>query len=114
MVSNAKWVMLASRMLGRSLAGVSESPWTTVSRLKPARKESRPGILIPPSIVPSGWSRPKRYSGWSGAVSQTISMAANFTGCSWYTVRARASPTMNWTGVTIAATVNGTRKPSRW
>jgi len=40
-------------------------------------------------------------------------MVANFAGCSRKTERARPSPNAIWTGVTIAATVNGTRKPSR-
>ena len=82
--------------------------------LKPARIESSWGILSPPEIVPSLFSRPNMYSGTWVSVFQTISMAANLTGCLWKTARAAESPIMNWIGVRIAATVNGTVKPSRW
>lgn len=85
-----------------------------VSGLNPARIESSWGILTPPEIVPSGCRRPNMYSGTWVSVFQTISMAANLIGCLWKTARAAESPSMNWTGVRIAATVNGTVKPSRW
>ena len=58
MVSNAQWAMVASVAVGRFSAGTSLSPGTTVLRLNPARNESSPGILMPPSMVPSGCSRP--------------------------------------------------------
>ena len=46
--------------------------------------------------------------------SGTISIAANFVGCSSYTQRASASPTPIWTGVAIAATVNPMMNPVLW
>lgn len=82
--------------------------------LNPARIESSWGILSPPEIVPSLFSRPNMYSGTWVSVFQTISVAANLMGCLWKTARAAESPSMNWTGVRIAATVNGTVNPSRW
>jgi hypothetical protein len=85
-----------------------------VAGLNPARIESSWGILIPPEIEPSACSRPNMYSGAWVSVFQTISVAANFTGCLWKTERAIESPSTNCTGVRIAATVNGTVKPSRW
>jgi hypothetical protein len=47
-------------------------------------------------------------------VSWTHSIAANLTGWSSAIARAAVSPTANWIGVAIAATVNGIRRPSRW
>lgn len=100
--------------VGRSLAATDDRPVTLVSGLNPARIESSWGILMPPEIVPSGCRRPNMYSGTWVSVFQTISVAANLIGCLWKTARAAESPSMNWTGVRIAATVNGTVKPSRW
>ncbi len=114
MRSKAQWAMVAWVAFGRSLSGTAVSPITLVSGLKPARMESSWGILMPPEIVPSGCRRPNRYSGMWVSVSQTISMAANFTGCFWNTCRAMESPRKNWIGVAMAATVKGTVKPSRW
>lgn len=114
MVSKAQWAMVAWVAFGRWSAGTEVSPVTRVSGLKPARMESNCGILMPPEMLPSGCSRPNRYSGTCVSVFQTISMAANFTGCLWKTCRAMESPSMNCTGVHTAATVNGMAKPSRW
>lgn len=87
---------------------------TRVLGLNPARIESSWGIFRPPETVPSEWSRPNTYSGTWVSVFQTSSVAANLTGCLWKTDRAMASPSSNWIGVRIAATVNGSAKPSRW
>ncbi len=114
MMSKVQWMRVAWVTVGRFSAGTDDSPCTSVSGLKPARMESSWGILMPPVTVPSGWRRPKRYSGTCVSVFQTISIAANFTGCFWNTARAMASPSMNWTGVNTAATVKGTVKPRRW
>jgi hypothetical protein len=43
----------------------------------------------------------------------THSIAANLIGWSFAIERAAVSPTANWTGVAIAATVNGISSPSR-
>lgn len=100
--------------VGRSLAGTELSPVTLVRGLKPARMESSCGILMPPEMLPSGCIRPNRYSGTWVSVFQTISVAANFTGCLWKTDRAMESPSMSCTGVRTAAMVKGMVKPSRW
>lgn len=84
-----------------------------VSGLNPARTESSSGTLIPPEMEPSECRRPNRYSGTRVSVFQTISRAANFTGCLWNTDRAMESPRTNCTGVAIAAMVKGMVKPSR-
>ena len=69
---------------------------------------------MPPVTSPSEFRCPSRVSGTSLLVSGTISMAANFTGCSLYTHRARPSPTPIWIGVAIAATVKPMMNPRRW
>lgn len=69
---------------------------------------------MPPETDPSGCSRPKMYSGTRVSVLQTISIAANFTGCLWNTDRAMESPRTSCKGVATAAMVKGTAKPSRW
>ncbi len=106
--------MVASAAVGRSLADTEVSPVTLVSARNPARMESSWGMRMPPVTVPSGCSRPKRYSGTCVSVFQTISIAENFTGCLWKTCRAMESPSTNCTGVNTAASVKGTVKPSRW
>jgi hypothetical protein len=82
---------------GRSSGGTESSPITCVSRLKPTRNESRPGMPIPP-LTPSGVQRPPRYSVTSVDVFCTHSMAANLTGWSLAIARAALSPTANWIG----------------
>ncbi|GAA5019725.1 hypothetical protein GCM10025734_73210 [Kitasatospora paranensis] len=114
MMSNAQCAMVAWVAVGRSAAGTELSPVTWVSGLNPARMESSWGNLRPPLTVPSSWRRPKRYSGTWVPVFQTSSVAANLIGCFWKTCRAMLSPRKNWSGVRIAATVNGTVKPRRW
>ena len=44
----------------------------------------------------------------------THSMAANLIGWSLAIARAAVSPTANWIGVTMQATVSGISSPSRW
>jgi hypothetical protein len=84
-----------------------------VSVLHPTRNESKPGILIPP-FTPSEVQRPKMYSGTCVEVFCTHSMAANLTGWSSAIERAAVSPTANWIGVAMLATVRGISRPSRW
>ncbi len=114
MMSKAQCATVAWVAVGRSSAATELSPVTWVLGLNPARMESSWGIFRPPLTLPSSWSRPNRYSGTWVSVSQTSSAAANLTGCWWKTCRAMLSPSTNCTGVRIAATVNGTVKPSRW
>ena len=57
--------------------------------------------------------RPPMRSGTWVAVSGTISIAANFTGCSLTTARTAWSPAIICSGVAIAAIENGIRKPRR-
>ena len=54
------------------------------------------------------------YSVTSECVVCTHSIAANLIGWSLAIARAAVSPTMNWIGVAIAATVSGISRPSRW
>src|SRR6476469_2087949 len=54
------------------------------------------------------------YSVTSVEVFWTHSMPANFTGWSLAIARAAESPTMNWIGVAMQATVNGISSPRRW
>src|SRR3954454_24897597 len=101
--SKAKWsIVLAG---GRSSGGTESSPITWVLVLHPTRNESRPGIPIPP-FTPLEVHRPPRYSVTSVEVVCTHSIAANLIG--WFLAIARAaeSPTANWTGVAIHATVS--------
>ena len=116
MMSHARWTTLTSLMVGRSLAGTEFSPCTTVDLpvWGSDNQEARPGIGIPPVTVSLELRWPSRVSGTSLAVCGTSSMAANLTGWSLYTNRANVSPTAIWTGVMIAATVNGMMNPSRW
>ncbi len=44
----------------------------------------------------------------------THSMAANLIGWSFAIERAAVSPTANWIGVAMHATVSGISSPSRW
>ena len=54
-VSNAQWsIVLAG---GRSSGGTVSRPITSVSVLQPTRKESKPGMPMPP-LTPSGVQRP--------------------------------------------------------
>ena len=53
-------------------------------------------------------------SGTPRSVSKTPSIAASFIGWLSATKCAAQSPTTICTGDNSAATVNGTRKPSRW
>ena len=54
-VSNAQWsIVLAG---GRSSGGTVSSPITCVSVLQPTRKESKPGMPMPP-LTPSAVQRP--------------------------------------------------------
>ena len=80
--------------------------------LQPTRNESNPGIPIPP-FTPFDVHLPKMYSVTSVEVFCTHSIAANFTGWSFAIARAAVSPTMNWIGVRMHATVSGIRSPSR-
>src|SRR3954464_12680736 len=54
------------------------------------------------------------YSVTSVEVCCTHSMAANFTGWSEAIARAAESPTANWIGVAMHATVKGISRPRRW
>ena len=78
------------------------------------RIEARPGIGIPPTTWSEELRCPKSVSGTSLLVCGTISIEANFPGCSLKTQRASASPTPICTGVAIAATENAIRNASRW
>ena len=84
MMSHARCVTLTVRFVGRSSAGISLRPMTTVDVpvLGSDRIEARPGMGIPPVTSPSASRWPKRISGTSLLVSVTISIAANFAGCS--------------------------------
>ncbi len=86
---------------------------TLVFVLQPTRNESKPGIPIPP-LTPEDVQRPPRYSVTSVEVFCTHSMAANLTGWSSAIARAAVSPTANWIGVAMAATVSGINSPRRW
>ena len=48
------------------------------------------------------------------AVCSTHSMPANLIGWSLAIARAAVSPTANWIGVAMHATVSGISRPSRW
>ena len=54
------------------------------------------------------------YSVTSVDVCCTHSIAANLTGWSLAIARAAVSPTANWIGVAMQATVSGISSPSRW
>ena len=54
------------------------------------------------------------YSVTSVEVWVTHSIAANLIGWSFAIARAAVSPTANWIGVAIEATVSGISRPSRW
>jgi hypothetical protein len=99
-------------MGGRSSGGTESSPITCVLVLHPTRNESNPGISMPP-FTPSAVHLPKMYSGTWVEVVCTHSMAANLTGWSLAIARAAVSPTANWIGVAMQATVSGIRSPSR-
>ncbi len=53
MMSKAQCAIVAWTAVGRWSAGTEVSPTTSVSALKPARKESSSGTLIPPEMEPS-------------------------------------------------------------
>ena len=110
MMSKAQWSIVFAG--GRSSGGTESSPMTLVSVLKPTSHESRPGMPMPP-LTPSAVQRPPMYSVTCVAVFWTHSIAANLTGWSLAIARAAVSPTPNWIGVTIAATVSGISRPSR-
>ena len=97
---------------GRSSAGMSSRPVTSVSVLKPTRNESRSGIGIAP-LTPSLVQIPPTYSVWSVPVSWMHSMPANLAGWWSATARAAVSPTKSWIGVAISAIVSGISIPSR-
>ena len=98
---------------GRSAGGTESRPVTCVLVLQPTRNESSPGIGIPP-FTPLDVQRPKMYSVTSVEVCSTHSIAANLTGWFFAIARAAVSPTTNWIGVTMHATVSGISRPSRW
>ena len=54
------------------------------------------------------------YSVTCVAVFCTHSIAANLTGWSSAIARAAVSPTANWIGVAMHATVSGMSSPRRW
>src|SRR3954454_15929902 len=90
---------------GQSSGGTESSPVTCVLVLQPTRKESKPGIPIPP-LTPLEVQRPKMYSVTSVEVCSTHSIASNLTGWSWAIARYRVSPTICWIGVAMQATVS--------
>ena len=65
-------------------------------------------------MMPLEVQRPPRYSVTSPRVCCTHSIAANLIGWSSAIERAAVSPTANWMGVAIAATVSGINSPRRW
>ena len=77
-------------------------------------QDASPGIGIPPVTVSSALRWPSNVSGTWACVWGTSSMAANFSGWLLNTHRASASPTAIWSGVAIAAMVNGMTNPRRW
>jgi hypothetical protein len=97
---------------GRSSAGMSASPITLVSALKPTRKESRSGIGIA-ALTPSLVQTPPTYSVWWVPVFWMHSMPANLAGWWSATSRAAVSPTKSWIGVAMQAIVSGISTPSR-
>src|SRR3954467_10579208 len=64
---------------GRSSGGTESSPVTCVLVLQPTRKESKPGIPMPP-LIPLDVHLPPRYSVTSVDVCCTHSIAANLIG----------------------------------
>ena len=80
--SQARCTTLTSWIVGRSSAGVSSRPWTTVDVpvLGSDRNEARPGIGMPPTTSPSELRCPSSTSGTSLLVLGTISIAANLVG----------------------------------
>ena len=62
------------------------SPTMRVSAWYPVRNDARSGMGRPPVGTPSRIRPPMRSGTWV-AVSATISIAANFTGCSFTTAR---------------------------
>ena len=107
--SNARWTMVEG---GRSAGGTAFMPTIFVSARKPVRNDARSGIGMPPVGTPSFMWPPSRSGTWV-AVSATISIAANLTGCSRTTSRIARSPTSICSGIASAAMVNGMRKPRR-
>ena len=75
---------MTSWLVGRSAAGVSSRPWTTVDVpvLGSDRIDASPGMGMPPVTSPSELRCPSSTSGTSLLVCGTISMAANFVGWS--------------------------------
>ncbi len=110
-VSNAQCSSVSNG--GRSSGGTESSPVTCVLVLQPTRNESNPGIPIPP-FTPLEVHLPKMYSVTSVEVVWTHSIAANLIGWFFAIPRAAVSPTANWIGVAIQATVSGISSPSRW
>ena len=84
MTSQARWVTLTIAVVGRFCAGIALRPITTVDVPVAGsdRIEARPGMGMPPATWPCEFRWPNRISGTSLLVGGTISMAANFAGCS--------------------------------
>ena len=74
---------------GRSAGGTAFMPTIFVSALKPASNDAMSGIWMPPVGTPSFMCPPSRSGTWV-AVSATISIAANLTGCSLHDLAHRA------------------------
>ena len=87
-------------------------PVTRVLGENPTSSESTSGRPIPATTWP-WYQMPAIHSVAPRVVRATYSIDANLTGCWLAMARAAVSPTAIWNGVTIAAMVNGTRKPSR-
>ncbi len=67
-----------------------------------------------PPLTPLDVQIPPRYSVTWVEVSCTHSIAANLVGWSSAIARAAVSPTANWIGAAIRATVSGISSPRRW
>ena len=74
---------------GRSRGGTAFRPTIFVSARNPVRSDARSGIGMPPVGTPSFMCPPSRSGTWV-AVSATISIAANLTGCSLHDLAHRA------------------------
>ena len=98
----------------RAFAGKVSRPWISVETEYPDSNDARSGIVMPACSRPRESRYPPMISGTWSPVRITYSMAANFSGWSWYTARATVSPTTSCTGAAIAPTLNAMRNPSRW
>ena len=109
--SKAKWSIVFAG--GRSLGGHRVEPGDLGVGAEADQERVEAGDPDP-SLDAVGRAAAAEVLGHVPWVCCTHSMAANLTGWSSAIARAAVSPTANWIGVAIAATVSGINSPRRW